>query len=71
MKSLAISYGNISWQGPWLTASNTLAIQSEEGMILLGFSQKDGQFFQNKASFPGIKVFDTKGKLVWEQKMNK
>jgi hypothetical protein len=51
--------------------TNALAIQSEEGMILLGFSQKDGQFFQNKASFLGIKVFDTKGQLVWEQKMNK
>jgi hypothetical protein len=51
--------------------TNALAVQSEEGMILLGFSQKDGQFFQNKASFLGIKVFDTKGKLVWEQTMNK
>lgn len=51
--------------------TNALAIQSEEGMILLGFSKKDGQFFQNKASFLGIKFFDTKGKLVWEQQMNK
>jgi len=33
-------------------------------------SKKDGQWFQNKQAFTGIKYFDNKGKLIWEQAMD-
>ena len=51
--------------------TNTMAIGGEDGLLLIGFSRKDGSFFQNKDSFTGMKFFNTKGELVWEQKINK
>ena len=51
--------------------TNAIAIGGEDGLLLIGFSKKDGSFFQNKESFTGMKFFNTKGELVWEQKINK
>ena len=51
--------------------TNAVAIGGEDGLLLIGFSKKDGSFFQNKESFTGLKFFNTKGELVWEQKLNK
>ncbi len=47
-----------------------LMIAGENGNLLIGMSKKDGGWFQNKEAFTGIKYFDKKGKLVWQQKMN-
>jgi hypothetical protein len=48
-----------------------LIIGGENGRLMIGMSKKDGQWFQNKEAFTGVKYFDTNGKLVWEQHMNK
>jgi hypothetical protein len=48
-----------------------LIIGGENGRLMIGMSKKDGQWFGNKEAFTGVKYFDTKGKLVWEQEMNK
>jgi hypothetical protein len=48
-----------------------LVIGGENGRLLIGMSKKDGQWFQNKEAFTGVKFFDTAGKLLWEQQMNK
>lgn len=50
--------------------SKALIISDEDGSIRIGMSKKSGDLFQNKESFTGIKYFNNKGKLVWEQKMN-
>ncbi|HEX4957932.1 MAG TPA: hypothetical protein VFV46_07120 [Lacibacter sp.] len=47
-----------------------LVIGGENGRLLIGMSKKDGQWFQNKETFTGIKYFDSNGKLVWQQQMN-
>lgn len=47
-----------------------LIIGGENGKLMIGMSKKDGQWFQNKQAFTGIKYFDNKGKLIWEQTMN-
>lgn len=48
-----------------------LVIGGENGRLLIGMSKKEGEWFQNKDFFTGIKYFDAKGKLIWEQQMNK
>lgn len=48
-----------------------MIIGGENGRLMIGMSPKDGQWFENKAAFTGIKFFDTKGKLVWEQELKK
>lgn len=48
-----------------------LVIGGENGRLMIGMSKKNGQWFQNKESFSGMKFFDSNGKLVWEQKINK
>lgn len=48
-----------------------LVINAENGRLLIGSSKKNGNWFKNKEDFTGVKYFDTDGKLVWEQKMNK
>lgn len=48
-----------------------LVIGGENGRLLIGMSKKDGQWFQNKEFFTGIKYFNNEGKLIWEQQMNK
>lgn len=47
-----------------------LIIGGENGRLMIGMSKKDGQWFQNKQAFTGIKYFDNKGKLIWEQAMD-
>lgn len=51
--------------------TNAVAISGDDGTLLIGFSKKDGAYFENKESFTGMKFFNKKGELVWEQKMNK
>ncbi len=48
-----------------------LVIGGENGRLLIGMSKKNGQWFQNKDFFTGIKFFNNEGKLIWEQQMNK
>lgn len=48
--------------------TNAIAIGSEDGLLLIGFSKKNGSFFQNKESFNGMKFFNPNGELIWEQK---
>jgi hypothetical protein len=48
-----------------------LVIGGENGRLLIGMSKKNGQWFQNKNAFTGIKYFNNKGELVWEQDMSK
>lgn len=50
--------------------TNAVAISGDDGMLLLGFSKKNGAYFENKESFTGMKFFNKKGVLVWEQKIN-
>lgn len=47
-----------------------LIIGGENGRLMIGMSKKDGQWFQNKQAFTGIKYFDNNGKLIWEQAMD-
>ncbi len=47
-----------------------LIIGGENGRLMIGMSKKDGHWFQNKQAFTGIKYFDNKGKLIWEQAMD-
>lgn len=47
-----------------------LIIGGENGGLMIGMSKKDGQWFQNKQAFTGIKYFDNNGKLIWEQSMD-
>jgi hypothetical protein len=47
-----------------------LIIGGENGRLMIGMSEKDGQWFQNTAAYTGIKYFNTDGKLVWEQNMS-
>lgn len=48
-----------------------LVIGGERGRLIIGMSKQNGQWFQNKEFFTGIKYFNNEGKLVWEQQMNK
>lgn len=47
-----------------------LIVGGETGRLLIGMSKKNGQWLQNKEAFAGVKFFNPKGKLLWEQKMN-
>ena len=47
-----------------------LVIGGENGRLMIGMSKKDGQWFQNKEAFTGVKFFDSNGKLIWQQQMN-
>lgn len=46
-----------------------LVIGGENGRLLIGMSKPNGAWFQNKEAFTGIKFFNNKGQLVWEQSM--
>lgn len=48
-----------------------LIIGGENGRLMIGMSNKDGQWFQNKEAFAGWKLFDKKGQIVSEQKLNR
>lgn len=47
-----------------------IIINDESGRLLIGMSPANGKWFKNKQKFTGIKYFDHKGKLVWEQPMD-
>ena len=49
--------------------SKGIVIGGENGSIRIGMAKKEGELFQNKTSFTGIKYFDNEGKLLWEQNM--
>lgn len=51
--------------------TNAISINGEEGHLLIGSSKKDGQWFENKKPFTGMKYFDKKWKLIWEQEMKR
>lgn len=50
--------------------SKGIILGDENGSLRIGMASKEGALFQNKNSFTGIKYFDNKGNLVWEQNMN-
>ena len=47
-----------------------LIIGGENGRLMIGMSNKNGEWFQNSEKFVGIKYFDNRGKLIWEQQMD-
>lgn len=53
--------------------TRALILQDEKGKIVLGFGKPNSDLFKNKGSFRfvGIKYFDKKGNLLWEQKVDK
>lgn len=50
--------------------SKAIILSDEKGSIKIGMAKKEGELFQNKGSFAGIKYFNNEGKLIWEQKMD-
>jgi len=50
--------------------TKAIIIGGENGRLMIGMSKKNGEWFQNKDAFAGIKFFDGNGNLVWEQQMN-
>ena len=48
-----------------------LIIGGQNGLLMIGMSKEDGQYFINKEAFTGVKYFDPSGNLLWEQKMSK
>lgn len=51
--------------------SKGIIIAGENGMMTLVMSKSESEMFQTKKAFAGIKYFDKKGHLVWEQSMMK
>nr|WP_315176559.1 hypothetical protein [uncultured Flavobacterium sp.] len=53
--------------------TRALILQDAKGKLVLGFGKSSNDIFQIKdsLSFTGIKYFDKKNNLLWEQKMNK
>lgn len=51
--------------------SKGIIIGGENGSLRIGMAKKEGELFQNKSEFTGIKYFDNQGKLRWEQQMTK
>ena len=52
--------------------TRALILQDPNGKLVLGFGRPKNELFRNKDSlnFVGIKYFDKKDNLIWEQKMN-
>jgi hypothetical protein len=52
--------------------TRALILQDSNGKLVLGFGKPNNDLFRNKDSFNfvGIKFFDKKDNLLWEQKMN-
>lgn len=48
-----------------------LMINGDNGRLMIGMAGKDGKFLQNKDAFTGMKFFDKKGNLLWEQEIKK
>lgn len=51
--------------------TKALIIGGENGRLMIGLSNENGEWFQNSEKFVGIKYFDNNGKLIWEQQMDK
>lgn len=53
--------------------TRALILQDANGKLVLGFGNNSNSIFNNKDSvkFVGIKYFDKKDNLLWEQKINK
>jgi len=51
--------------------TKALIIGGENGRLIIGMSEQNGQWFQNDNEFVGAKFFDNQGNLIWEQQMNK
>ncbi len=51
--------------------SKALIIADENGSLRIGMAKKTGELLQNKEKFTGVKYFNNKGELIWEQQMNK
>jgi len=53
--------------------TRALILQDANGKLVLGFGKPNSDLFKNKDSlkFVGIKYFDKKDNLLWEQKINK
>jgi hypothetical protein len=53
--------------------TRALILQDANGKLVLGFGNSKNDIFRNKDSlnFVGIKYFDKKDNLLWEQKINK
>lgn len=47
--------------------SKGIILGDENGSLRIGMAQNEGELFQNKSKFTGIKYFDKSGKIVWEQ----
>lgn len=50
--------------------TKALIIGGENGRLMIGMSNKNGEWFQNSEKFAGVKFFDNNGKLIWQQQMN-
>lgn len=50
--------------------SKGIIIGGENGSLRIGMAKQEGELFQNKKKFTGIKYFDNNGNLVWEQNMD-
>jgi hypothetical protein len=46
--------------------TNAIAIRGDNGMLLIGLTNKGSEFFQTKEAFTGMKFFTSDGKLAWE-----
>ncbi len=51
--------------------TNAIAIRGDNGMLLIGLTNKGSEFFQSKDAFTGMKFFDAQGKLAWELPMRR
>lgn len=53
--------------------TRALILQDANGKLVLGFGPQKSSLFRNKdsLSFIGVKYFDKKENLIWEQKINK
>lgn len=52
--------------------TRALILQDANGKLVLGFGKPNSDIFKNKdsLSFVGVKYFDKKNNLIWEQKVN-
>jgi len=53
--------------------TRALILQDSKGKLVVGFGNSSNEIFRNKDSinFVGIKYFDKKDSLLWEQRMNR
>jgi hypothetical protein len=51
--------------------SRGIIIGGDDGRIMMGKAKKNAILFESTLPFTGIKNFDSQGKLIWEQDMQK